>query len=239
VVQAGGRNSLPDVVTIVADNLAPVVQAGCACDPGPLARCNPTTCTILHGLAGKLDGRNSLDPDGDSLTFTWTQVTDSTSCGQRCPGLAACNPTALAAVPTMASTTLASFTAPFASNAQVVYVLTADDMLQSAEACVRWTVINNPPLFTQAASASVSMVDEGTMFTLTGDGGDSDSDPVTFLWEQSSGTPAATLATPNLRTTSATAPMVGADTTLRFRLTISDGLDPVPSPEVSVTIRNL
>ncbi|GJL53572.1 MAG: hypothetical protein NPIRA02_07040 [Nitrospirales bacterium] len=58
VVNDGKENSAPDTVIISTDNLPPVADAG----PDQL---------VMVGDSVKLDGRNSSDPDDDSITFQW------------------------------------------------------------------------------------------------------------------------------------------------------------------------
>jgi|GEM_PF-1526118 len=77
-----------------------------------------------------------------------------------------------------------------------------------------------PPIANAGADKTV---DEGTLVTLDGSASyDPDGDPITYQWEQIQG-PSVTLSDPNSPTPSFTAPFVDVITTLKFRLTVSDG----------------
>ncbi len=83
-------------------------------------------------------------------------------------------------------------------------------------------------------------VDEATPVVLDGSGSsDPDEDPVTFSWEQLSG-PGVALSNPTSAMASFTAPEVSGDTTLIFRLTVSDGqLSAQDQVSILVTNENL
>lgn len=60
-VSDGEHESAPDTVTITIRNLAPVAKAG-------------VIQTVAHSARVTLDGGGSFDPDGDGLTYRWTQI---------------------------------------------------------------------------------------------------------------------------------------------------------------------
>ncbi|MEM3093007.1 MAG: phospholipase D-like domain-containing protein, partial [Candidatus Nitrosocaldus sp.] len=87
-----------------------------------------------------------------------------------------------------------------------------------------------PPI---ANAGSDQTVDEGTLVTLDGSSSyDPDGDALTYQWEQIQG-PSVTLSDPSSPTPSFTAPFVDVITTLKFRLTVSDG---VQSSQATVTV---
>jgi hypothetical protein len=92
-----------------------------------------------------------------------------------------------------------------------------------------------PPIANAGADKTV---DEGTLVTLDGSASyDPDGDPITYQWEQIQG-PSVTLSDPNSPTPSFTAPFVDVITTLKFRLTVSDG-SLSSSAVVYVYVRNI
>ena len=62
VVDDGVLSSVPDLVRIVVNDGMPVANAG-------------PDQSLHWGLTAQLDGSNSLDPDGGTLSYTWTLVT--------------------------------------------------------------------------------------------------------------------------------------------------------------------
>ncbi|SPC33785.1 LamG-like jellyroll fold domain-containing protein [Candidatus Nitrosocaldus cavascurensis] len=91
-----------------------------------------------------------------------------------------------------------------------------------------------PPI---ANAGQDQTVDEGTLVTLNGSSSyDPDGDTITYQWEQIQG-PNVTLSDPTSPTPSFTAPFVDVITTLRFRLTVSDGIQSSQAT-VYVHVRN-
>ncbi|MCC6575368.1 MAG: S8 family serine peptidase [Planctomycetes bacterium] len=82
-------------------------------------------------------------------------------------------------------------------------------------------------------------VDETDPVTLDGSGSsDPESQPLTFQWEQISGTPTLSLSGDDTDTCTFTAPQVSSDRTFVFRLTVSDPDFGVDIDTVSVTVQN-
>src|SRR5919198_1087120 len=84
-------------------------------------------------------------------------------------------------------------------------------------------VNNSPPIADAGHSRPDQTVNEGSLVTLDGSAShDPDGDPITFAWTQLSG-PTVQLSNPNEAKTSFTAPSnLQADTTLSFKLTVTD-----------------
>lgn len=100
----------------------------------------------------------------------------------------------------------------------------------------------NPPAPNHAPTANAGAdqeVTEGETVNLSGSGTDPDSDPLTYSWVQTGGTP---LVTPPTGATTVTpfftAPQVTADSTLTFTLTVNDGHGGTANDTVSVLVKD-
>jgi hypothetical protein len=187
-----------DVVTLVVRNLnrRPVANAG-------------ADQTIDEGALVTLDGSSSYDPDMDALSYLWEQTA-----GQP---VTLVDPTSVQP----------SFTAPVVGQdgGLLTFHLTVDDgLLSSPAAVVNITVknVNHPPV---ADAGDDQTVAEGTSVQLSGSHSyDSDSDPLSYRWEQLDG-PAVALGNATSAGPVFSAPLVGRDNApLTFQLTVSDGV---------------
>jgi hypothetical protein len=188
-----------DTITVTVRPPSPVNQA-----PVALAGLNQTG--IVSGTIVTLDGSSSYDPDGDPLTYAWTQTA----------GVAVTLSSATAARPT--------FTAPAVTAVtDLLFELRVSDGSLSATDPVRITVqppaANLPPV---AAAGVNQTVLSGATVTLDGSGSsDPDGDTLTYAWRQTGG-PSVPLVAGSV-TQTFTAPNVTASTDLQFWLDVNDG----------------
>ena len=187
----------------------------------PVAEAGPTQ-SVAEGTTVTLNGANSSDPGGSTLTYLWAQT----------------GGTAV----TLSSTTAAqpTFKAPNVGTAgdALTFKLTVANQggLQSTDTCiVNVTWVNAAPT---ANAGSNQTVAEGTTVTLDGTGStDPDDGIATYLWEQTAGT-AVTLTPTTTGQAVFVAPNVGtAGASLTFRLTVTDngGLKSTSTCVVNIT----
>ncbi len=171
VVDDGVLSSVPDLVRIVVNDGMPVANAG-------------PDQSLHWGLTAQLDGSNSLDPDGGTLSYTWTLVT-------RPAGSAATLTGATTATPALATDKVGVYEAR---------LVVSDGNTSSPADAVRITATNTAPTANAGSDAVVAL---GDTITLAGSGADADDDPVTFAWSVTT-RPAGSAATPASPTTAST-----------------------------------
>lgn len=195
-------------------NQAPVADAGAdatvAQFAGDPALGIPTRVT--------LSAAGSFDPDGNALSFAWTQLggpmvqLDSTS------------------------QSVAQFDVPaLGGDAQLVFQVAVSDGTDTRYDTVRITVRRDnraPTALAQGPSA----VDAGATVSLDGSlSSDPDGDALTYTWTQTTGPQIA--ATADGALLAFTAPAFATDTELGFTLVVSDGLAESAPSSVLVVVR--
>jgi len=158
---------------------------------------------VFEGATVVLSGSGSSDPDGDTLSYSWTQTAGQTVSLQG------------------ANTVSASFVAPTVGAVRVyTFRLTVSDGkggTDTDDVTITVTPSNYPP----NANAGP---DQGAMFgasvMLNGTGStDPDNDPLNYSWTQVGGA-SVTLSNANTPSPSFTAP--GVNAVLEFELTVTD-----------------
>ena len=172
---------------------------------------------------------NDAETAAESLTFAWTQVGGT--------------PTVSIA---SASTATASFTAPdVTAETSLTFRLTVTDE-DGLSATAETTVAINPPPEPENTpptasidAAQVTTAEAGETVALQGVGGDAETaaGSLTFAWSQVGGTPTVSIANASTATASFTAPDVTEETSLTFRLTVTDegGLSATAETTVAVS----
>ena len=192
-------------VTINADNDAPTADAG-------------ILQVVNEGDFVTLTAAGSIDPEGQGLTYTWTQTSGP------------------AVVLSNANAEQPTFTAPEGlANTNVRFTLVVSDGTNSSSATVKVAIKadNDAP----AADAGIDQsVSEGDLVTLTGGNStDPEGQSLTYTWTQTSG-PAVTLSDANAANPTFEAPEGLSNTTVQFELTVSDGTNTSSIDTVAITI---
>lgn len=196
VVSDGIDSSAQAVATVnVPTNAPPTVSAG------PDVNATGGSPVMLTGTAS--------DNENDPLTYQWTQTAGPSV---SLSGATTLSPTLVAPAKTNAAQTL-------------TFSLTANDGTSTSAPDSVDVIIaaNAGPTANAGNGASVR---GGATVALNGSGStDGDGDTLTYNWTQLSG-PAVTIANPTSANASFTAPIgLAANQQLRFRLTVSDGVD--------------
>jgi large repetitive protein len=249
---AHAQNSAADSVTINVDNVnAPPTAQASAVDqndpayPKDMAEVPENTDPVtLYGFGS--------DPDFDAISFTWTQVHDTTGAGLLPDDTVVFLSDNTSATPTFIAPNLTT-----QDHVDLVFQLTTyDGHVNSGTSFVTIRVnnTNNPPVAVPAVSPLSAL--EGDLVTLDGSGSydpnntlsDPNHDTLTYTWDQTgaTGAPDAPYVTLTPSGTNATfnAPAVSnaqGSITLTFNLTVDDGNGGTDTKPVSITVshRNL
>ncbi len=208
-VDDGSASDSDQVNVLVLDgdsNQPPVADAG-------------SDQTVDEGAPVTLDGTDSFDPDGDTLSFQWLQLLG--------PSVQLAG----------SDSALPTFTAPeVSSDTQLRFRLTVDDGQEGDTDTVDIEVNHIPGNLPPVARAGPDQaVEEGKQVQLDATSSfDPDGDDLTFSWVQTSG-PEVQLPQPGPATLTFEAPLLEQDRVLRFRVTVSDGFL-ADSDETRVTV---
>jgi K319L-like, PKD domain len=203
-----GPTVLCDTDTVVINVLNVVI------DLPPISNAGPDQ-TVDSGATVTLNGTGSSDPNGEALTYMWSQT----------GGPAVTLSDATSPTPTFTAPTLAPGDPPATLTFSLDVCDEAPVLCSDPDDTVVITVNppgDNPPTANAGADQTVF---ENTLVTLAGSGSDPDGEAVTFAWTQTGG-PAVTLSDPTSPTPTFTAPNVAADTDLTFSLQVCDEANP-------------
>jgi hypothetical protein len=194
-------------------------------DPGVLQSVPEDAAVNLAGLG--------LDPDAEEnplLTYAWTQT----------QGPAVALTGANTPNPTFQAPTVPSGSGGAQPSVMLKFTLTVTDpngATASAETTVNVANVDHAPL---ANAGGIYLTSEGAAVTLNGTASsDPDGDALSYTWVQTGG-PAVALANAGTATPSFTAPLVdAAGATLKFQLTVNDGLGGTSSDTATVNVANV
>jgi uncharacterized protein (TIGR03382 family) len=208
VTTANGVSSAPDTVTITVkkSNRRPVGQG-------------PANFTENENTAITLDATSSSDPDGDQLTYAWTQTGGPlvTLTGQNTAKLQLTTPEVNA-------------------NTLMTFVLTVKDPegAESDPVPVSVTVrqVNKAPVLSPRKQVAATLGDKTV--TLVAGAIDPDGDALTYKWEQTKGAVDVTLSSTTTPSVTFEMPTVEFTTQLVFKVTATDPAGMSSTGEVEV-----
>ncbi|MFL5347326.1 MAG: PKD domain-containing protein [Hyalangium sp.] len=205
--------------TVSVNVLAPVNR------PPTLAQAPQASPTSVTGSAPVQLSVSASDPDGDTLTYAWTQTPASPAGTFNSTSVA--NPT---------------WTSPVVASAQrfTLTVTVSDGQGGTVQDTVNVDVAppvptNNPPTLTgPVATPSTLNAQQSTSLSLTAS--DPDNDPISYAWTQEPATPAGTFSSTSVANPTWTAPRTSADTVFQLRVTVSDGKGGTDTNTAPVTV---
>lgn len=176
---------------------------------------------VLSGATVTLDGRASTDPDGDLLTYTWTQMSGAP--------VSLANGVAGTVTFTAATVTTAS---------TLVFRLKVSDGSLTNEASMSVTVnpisvTNHPPVASVTAPSSTSSGSQVSFSAAASS--DPDGDALTFVWTQTAG-PNVTLTGADTSVVGFTAPQTSTNVVVTLHLVLSDGHGGTAMNDTSITV---
>ena len=203
IVNDGSIDSAPDSVTITTTNSTPTANAG------------PDQIGVSVGTAVALDGTQSIDPDGQPLTYRWSLISRPAGSGATLTGPTAAQP---------------SFVPDLAGD-YVAQLIVNDGFVDSVPDTVLVSA-NTAPVANAGPDQQVSL---GASVQLDGSGSsDPDGGSLAFFWAFSS-MPAGSVAQLQNQTTAAPSFVADVAGTFIIQLTVADSAGAAAIDTVTVT----
>ncbi len=197
-----------------------------AANQAPVAAATVTPASIYEGTFVTLDGTTSTDPDGNTLTYSWTQVSGpAVTFISNSGGIATFN---------------APTDVPYPGGVSLTFRLAVSDgfLTVSTDKIVNVQWVNDPPVARLSCPSTVNEREELTLNGLASS--DSDDGIASYVWTQLLGVPNAVLPEYDPATASSikfTAPtLTSSDDSMTFKLVVTDSHALSDSAECTVKV---
>ena len=208
VVDDGNGSSDSDTVNVtVEDNLPPLTDAG-------------PDFSITEGNAGAMNGSGTTDPEGDSISYQWTEIATNT--------LLQLFSSEFVSQPT--------FISPGVTTTITMQLTATDSRGASSSDTVIITILDNATNNAPDAFAGNDQFVQHSATVQVDAGGSTDpeNDTLTFSWSQVGGSEVVTLSSATSATPSFTAPSV--DATVLLQVIVDDGNSNQDTDQVLITV---
>jgi len=184
-------------------------------DPGVLTTANnqppevvvETAYTVNEATEFSIDASATTDAENDSLSYVWTQTSGST------------------VTLVGADSAVLSFTTPSVeATEELMFNLVVSDGTSNSSSNVNVTVTQANDAPTVSIEQHAAAYNEADYVALTTLSSDANGDDISYQWEQISG-PTVAIFDATEANINFLAPLVSADATLEFKVTVSDGVD--------------